>query len=999
MHHAMMRKCAMFLLAIFGFTAVSLAQTVTGTVTDKKGEPIPGVTVTVKGTKTATSTNNQGVYSLSNVASDAVLQFSGAGISRQEVPVSGRSSVNAELETSVSSLNEVVVVGYGTSRKKDLTGSVASVKSKDFIQGALATPDQLIQGKVAGVQITNNSGAPGGEVTVRIRGNNSVRAGNQPLVVVDGVPLDGRAARPGLDGPGGGLGDLPGGNPLQFLNAADIASIDVLKDASAAAIYGSRGANGVILVTTKRGQTGTPKVDLNVQVGVSNVMRRIKTLDGPTYLKALEKYGQNVAQNNYGGNVDAFDEITRTGIYQNYTAAISGGNENGRYRASFGYFDQQGIVRKSGLKKITANISGQMKFLESKKLGLDFSIIASQLNEQMAPVTNTSGFQGSLIGQALQWNPTRALRLPGGALNITGQQGEPVFPNSNYNPLAMSESYDDRVKSTNALLSISPYYKITKDLEYRILMSANYSTGIRRSQIARWMNLENLVGRGFGAYGNSELLTKQITHTLNYNKQLNSKLSLGATLGYEYMSFENKGMRIRALDFAGGSINYTDYLQYSSQGNRNISSFNDPLSEIQSYFGRFNFNVEDKYLVTLTMRADGSSKFGANNKYGYFPAIGAAWNLHNENFLRNSKNISSLKLRLGWGKTGNQEFPAGAAQDRYRSESEGAIRLVNAANPDLKWETSTTINAGLDFGLFDNKLTGSVEYFRRKTSDLLFELDVAAPGPAAKIWSNLDGEVINAGFEMALDFKAVSTKNFQLNLNVNAAFLSNKLQNYTGPILQTGEINGQGLTGARAQQFVNGYPLSTFFMGRFLGIDKNNGQQLYEGGDANANRFLMGSANPTKLIGFSASAVYKKLTFTANMNGAFGHYIYNNTLQAALAVGNIRNKRNIAQSVYDAEIQEDPSNAQPVSDRYLEKGNYMKLANATVSYNLGNIGKNFINVTLSLTGANLFVITKYSGFDPEVNTPKTVEGVPSFGIEYTPYPSARSFIFGLNCSF
>lgn len=984
----------MFLLAIFGFTAVSLAQTVTGTVTDKKGEPIPGVTVTVKGTKNATSTNNQGVYSLNNVASDAVLLFTGAGISRQEVQVGGRSSVNAELETSVSSLNEVVVVGYGTSRKKDLTGSVASVKAKDFLQGTVATPDQLIQGKVPGVQITNNSGAPGGEVTIRIRGNNSVRAGNQPLIVVDGVPLDGRSARPGLGGLSGGLNDLPGANPLQFINPADIASMDILKDASAAAIYGSRGANGVILITTKRGLSGAPKVEFNLQAGVSNVMKKLEVLDAATYRQALTKYAVGNA-NDFGGNADAFDAITRSGVFQNYTAAVSGGNENGRYRASFGYFDQQGIVRKTGLKKWTANISGQMKFLESKKLGLDFNIIASQTKEQVAPISNNSGFEGSLIGQALQWNPTKPLFNPDGTYNIKGVG----FTQGNYNPLAMSDAYDDNIKGTNVLASVSPYYKFSNELEYRMLASINYSTGIRRMQIANWMNLQDIDGRGFAFYGNNELITQQITHTLNYNKQLTSKLNLGATIGYEYMKFESQGLGIRARDFTSNSIPYTNYIQGSSVSSRAPGSFADPVAELQSMFGRVNLNLQDKYLLTLTVRRDGSSKFGVNNKYGIFPAVGAAWNLHNEDFLKGNSSINSLKLRVGWGKTGNQEFPAGASLERYVFTGPGTISVAQTANPDLKWETTTTINAGLDFTLFSNKLSGTIEYFRKNTSDLLFNFDAIPPAPPAKFWINADGNVINSGVEVALNYQIVSKKDLSVNFGVNAAFLSNRLENYTGPTIQTGEINGQGLTGARAQQFVNGQPLSTFYMGRFLGIDKTTGAALYEGGDANANRFYLGSANPKQLLGMTLNVNYKKFALTANMNGAFGHYIYNNTTQAALAVGNIKNNRNIALSVYNSPDQENPSNSQPVSDRYLEKGNYLRMANTTLSYNFGNLGKNFKNVTLSLTGTNLFVITKFSGFDPEVNTPKTVEGIPSFGIEYTPYPSARSYILGLTCSF
>jgi TonB-dependent starch-binding outer membrane protein SusC len=988
---------ALFSIALVFVLNVSYSQdrTITGKVMDSKdGSPVSGASVSVKGTRSGTSTKADGTFSINVGASATTLVISSVGFETQEISIEGKSNIDVSFVPSAgANLNEVVVVGYGTARKRDLTGSVASVKAKDFIQGALATPDQLIQGKVAGVQVTNNSGAPGGEVTVRIRGNNSIRSGNQPLYVVDGVPLDGRSARPGLGGLNGGLNDLPGANPLQFINSADIASIDILKDASAAAIYGSRGANGVILITTKRGQSGAPKVDLTVQAGFSNVAKKLEVLNAGTYRTALTKYGVSNA-NDWGGNVDAFDAITRTGFYQNHTVAISSGNENARYRASFGLFDQKGIVRKSGLKRLSASISGQLKFLESKKLGLDFNIIATRSDEDVAPISNNSGFEGSLIGQALQWNPTRNLVNADGSLNVTG----PNFPQNNYNPLALQTYYDDNVKTSTILGSISPYFKFTKELEYRILISANLSKGERRQQISKLMNLENIAGRGFASLGNAQLLTQQITHTLNYNKQINNNINLGATLGYEYMKFENEGSSIRAFDFSGANVPYTNYLQFSTVANRSVSSFADPVTELQSFFGRVNLNWQDRVLLTATLRADGSSKFGENNKYGYFPSFGAAWNLSNEAFLKDNSFVNNLKLRLGWGQTGNQEFPAGAAQERYRSEGQSSFRLVNVANPDLKWETTTTANIGLDFSLLKNKIIGTVEYFNKKTTDLLFQQDVIAPGPSSQYWVNLPGDVLNSGVEFALAYNLISKRDLQATIGGNVTFLTNKLKNYSLPPIETGEINGQGLTGARAQRFANDQPLSVFYLGRFLGIDKNNGQALYDG-DPNLNRFYFGSANPKTIMGITGNVTYKKLSFSFNMNGNFGHYIYNNTLQAALAVGNIRNNRNIAQSVFDAPIKEDPANAQPVSNRYLEKGNFLRLSNATLSYGLGNVGKVFKNLTLSVTGANLFIITKYSGFDPEVNTPKTVNGIPSFGIEYTPYPTARSVIFGLTTSF
>jgi len=986
------------LLARIGLPALLLLLThtvfaqkvITGKVTDgRDNSPIVGASIQPKDGKTGTSSGPDGSFQLTVDNDVTRLVISYVGFGTQEVDIAGKTSVDVALTASGGgNLNEVVVVGYGTARKKDLTGSVVSVKAKDFNQGIQVSADQLIQGKVAGVQILNNSGQPGGAVSVRIRGNSSIRTGNQPLYVVDGVQLDGRTSRPGVDARG--LGQTPDANPLNFINPADIASIDVLKDASATAIYGSRGANGVIIITTKRGQTGAPKLDFQAAAGFSNVLKKLEVLDANQYRDALKKY--NVTGADWGGNVDAFDAITRTGFFQNYNIGISAGTDNARFRGSFGYFDQDGTIAKSGLKRYSANLNGSFRFLESKRLGLDFNIITAQTVEQIAPVTTTAGFEGSLIGQALQWNPTRPLRNPDGSLNLKGAD----FPATNYNPLAMSEAYDDEAKTTSVLASITPSFKFTDELEYKMILSLNYSSGVRRVQTASYMTIPGIEGLGWAQYGNGELLTRQVTHTLNYAKQITKNVYLNATAGYEYVKFDNKGLGLFSQNFTSNSIPYTNYFQGSNATGREIFSFADPSSELQSYFARLNFNFKEKYLLTATFRADGSSKFGENNKYGYFPSLGAAWNISNEDFMKDAKFFNMLKFRIGWGVTGNQEFPAGSAQEQYAYVGPNAIRLVNVANPDLKWENTSTTNVGIDFSVANNRITGTFEYFNKRTKDLLFNFDAIPPAPASKYWINLDGEVVNSGVDLTVFGLLVNQKDFQVEIGANASFVKNELNGYEGPAVLTGAISGQGLTGATAQRLENGEPLNSFYIGKFLGFDKD-GKALYDG-DPNLNRFYVGDPNPKTLLGFSLTVNYKKLTFTSNLNGAFGHHIYNNTTQATLAIGNIKNNRNIAVSVYNPTAMEDAANAQPVSTRYLEKGDYLKLANATLSYNLGKIG-NFIRGSyIYVTGQNLFVITKYTGFDPEVNTPKPVDNVPSFGIEYTPYPSARSFTFGFNIS-
>ena len=996
---ALMRKTAMLLLVIFGCTSLAFSQTtVSGTVTDKKGEPQAGITVSVRGTKMATSTNAQGSYTLNNVPANAVLIFTGAGITKLQEGVNGRSSLNVEVETTVSNLNEVVVIGYGTARKKDLTGSVGSVSAKDFNKGTYTSADQLIQGKVAGVQMINNTGTPGGASTVKIRGNSTVTGSGQPLYIVDGVPLDGRSPRPGLGDIGTG-GSNPGSNPLNFLNPADIASIDVLKDASATAIYGSRAAYGVVLITTKRGQSGQPKIDFGTSIGFSKIAKKLKVLDAGQFRQALTYYGLSNS-NDKGASVDALDQILQTGLVQNYNVAVSGGTENAKFRISFGALDQKGIVKETGIKKYSANISANFKFLESKKFGLDINILPSQYLENIAPISNNAGSRGSLIGNALQWNPTEKLVLRNAANTADSfnvQRGGDLI-----NPVALNAAIDDRAKVTTILASISPYYKFNQSLEYRFLYSVNYGTGIRRTSIQPFINFNDVLDKGRAIIGSNELTTQQYTSTLNFNHKIATDLNLNAVVGYEYLKYSNKGFNLNGVGAPTGGgygnygLDFTNYIQYSNPSNRGIGSFADPSYEIQSYFARANFNYKDKYLVTGTFRADGSSKFGANNKYGYFPSFSAAWVVSKEDFFHVDF-INSLKIRGGWGITGNQEFPSGAAQRVYNFGGDGISYVIsNNANKDLKWQSDRQYNIGTDISILKNKVNITVDYFNKNTSDLLFpiveSLQPAAPGGSVT-WRNIQGNIINKGLEASINASIINKQDFSLSVGLNATFVKNIVSNLNGQIV-TGNLDGQGITGSKAEVIKNGLPINAFYVKRYSGLDKD-GFAIYPDGDLPS---FAGSPNPKTLLGFSTTAQYKKLTFTANMNGAFGQLLYNNTLNNVINVGSLSNGKNIALSVYKNPIKEAFANPVAASARFLEKGDYLKMANATLSYAIGNIGKSFKGINIYVTGQNLFVITKYSGFDPEVNVDKSNNGTPSVGIEYIPYPSARTVTFGLNFS-
>jgi TonB-dependent starch-binding outer membrane protein SusC len=1000
---AIMRKAAMLLLAVIGFTAFAKAQTVTGTVTDSKGDPVSGISVTVKGTTKGTSTNAQGVFTLSGVATGATLVFTGTGFTSQEARVAS-GAVNVSMATSTSNLNEVVVIGYGSVRKKDLTGSVVSVQAKNFNKGPINNPDQLLLGKVAGLQVINNSGQPGAATVIKIRGTNTLRSGNNPLYVIDGVPLDGRSPRPSAFV--SGVGNTPDINPLNFLNPADIVSMDILKDASASAIYGSRGANGVILVTTRKGSVGTAKVEFNATYGISGIMRKIDVLDAAGYRAAQKRYNNGAAGSDSGKNVDAFKEILQKNApTQNYSVAVSGGNDNGKYRASFLVSDQKGIIRKSGLKKYIGNFNGQYKFLD-QKLSFDFNVTAATLAEQIAPISNDAGSAGNLISLALIWNPTLELKRSNGLYNQANRSGQ-------VNPMALSDAYFDYSSLQQTLASFTAGYKILPNLEYKLLYGVNYGAGSRKTELQGWIGQTGGAadGQGVASVASAKLFSQTITHTLNYNKDVTKDLSLNALVGYEYWktAFEGNGTSTSgfSLNLNQATVN-PNYHYYDNMVNGNLSnlrtfSYKNPTVDLQSFFGRAVLNFKDKYLFTGTLRADGSSRFGTNNKYAYFPSAAFAWNINNEEFMKGITAVNSLKLRLGYGQTGNQDFnPSDAALFTGGYTGPGSFNNNQFGNPNLKWETVSSINGGIDFGLFKNRVYGFIDYFSKKTTDPILDFVISQPvAGSGTIYKNLDGKngtqeawITNKGAEISLGVTVIDKKDFTWDVVLNTTFIKNSFQSpdLAGVpfVKNTGALNGQGTSNAYAQVIAHNQPLNVYYLQIFDGFDAN-GIAKYKAGDVQ----FAGDPNPKGFFGFSSNIAYKAWGLGINMHGSFGNKIYNNTLMSVLNISNIVGGRNIYSGLVGNG--ENTANAISPSTRFLEKGDFLKMGNATLSYRVGNY-KALKNVNLFLTGTNLFVISNYTGFDPEVNVNKALNGVPSLGIDYIGYPTARAVTFGINFS-
>jgi TonB-linked SusC/RagA family outer membrane protein len=979
------------LLMVLSLSAFA-QKTVTGKVNDSKdGSALPGVSVTVKGTNTGTTTKTDGTFSL-NVSENAkTLVISSVGYASQEVNIENQTSIDVLLVASTSNLNEVVVVGYGTARRKDLTGSYTSISSKNFNQVPSATPDQLLQGKVAGLQIVVANGQPGAATIVKIRGNNSIRAGTNPLYVVDGVPLDGRSARPTFSGVSG-LGNLPDANPLTYLNPADIESVAVLKDASASAIYGSRGANGVILITTRAGASGPMRVDVGAAVSTDALLKQPDVLSADEYRTTLPKYN---AKSDSGASFKPFDKILQHKITQNYSLALSGGSENARYRASFLASSNPGIIRKSKLDKYIGNFNGTYRLLD-KKLTIAFGVTAASTKEQIAPVSNDPGSTGNLVSLAMQWNPTLLMKHSDGSYTVN--------KNGQVNPLALSDAYNDYASVVTLLSYITASYKITPDLEYKLLYGANESIGERYNELQGWITGTggNADGKGQATVGSSLLFSQTLSHTLTYSKQFSSFHFTGLA-GYEYgsTSYKTKYTSVYGFNYNLKSnnlipVHYYDNMQDGARANLTTSSSYDPSVELQSYFARVQLNYKDRFNFSGSFRADGSNKFGSNNQYGYFPALSASWTITSEGFMKNERLFNNLVLRVGWGETGNQSFPAGAAVDRYRYNSNGSLGVVNFANPDLKWETLESTNAGIDFAILNNKLTGSIDVFNKKTKDPLFPGTLPAPAPSGIIWENLPGSISNKGFEVALDALIIQKSSLTWRLGGNVTYVKNKFEYPpigASPLVLTGQLNGKGTSATWVQAIANDQPIDVFFLRQFHGFDKD-GFAITDGAASYA-----GDPNPLVTVGINSELDYKKFSLILNMHGAFNYKIYNNTLQSVTGLGFITNGSNISKQLLNTP--ENIANPVSASTRYMQNGDFMKLGNLTLRYNIGNVGKVLKNAAVYVSGYNVFVITSYKGFDPEVNVSKVdffSTGIPSIGIDYVGYPSVRTFTVGINFS-
>lgn len=992
-----------FTLLCVLFTQTAFSQTqITGKVTDDKGTPIVGASVAIKGTSVGTSTRPDGSFTITAPANGRTLVISSVGYTQQEIPIAGQSAFAVALIPSQSSLNEVVVIGYGTSRRADVTGSVATVKAKEFTS-VVTTPEQLITGKVAGVQISENSGAPGSTINVKIRGNNSITATSNPLYVVDGVPID--ATYPVAPDKMGILGGTPPQNALIFLDPSNIASITVLKDASASAIYGARGENGVVLIETNKGN-GKTQIDAGVKLTQSaGLMKSADLLDASGYRAALKEY--NIATDSLA-SVNPFKAIQRNKLSEIYNVAINGGNAEGKFRANFSATNQVGQILKSGLNRYIATFSGDHNFWD-RRIKVGFNISAANYTLQQAPIASQSGSVGNLISMAMQWNPTLNL--------IENGQFNQKNPSGQINPLALSRYWDNFAHVTQILASGTASLKITKNLTYSLLYGLNYAQSDLDEQMQGYISGTGTSydGQGGAEVGSAHIFSSTITHTLTWDQQINDNLKLTVLAGYEY--YGSSGLQANETWGYGFSYNhngaasynipYYNAMQDMKQANLSTNVDAPAQTQLQSYFGRAQVGLFDRYFLTATVRDDGSNKVGANNKYGVFPSFGARWDLLKENFMAKNTLFSELSLRVGWGQTGGTDALPNPGYQSSISYFSG-YGAQNGNNPNfthqngaatgLKWETLTSTDGGIDFGFFNGRLYGSIDAYSKKTTNPIFPGTLVVPGAGgagAFQWENLDGYVTNRGGEISLNGVIVQNTDWRWTVGVNLGYNRNKYHQPAlglSPLFLTGNIAGNGVSSTYVEAIANNQPIDAFYLRTWTGYDQNGISQV----KSNASSYV-GDPNPHYILGLNTEVSYKKWDLAINSHGAFGYDIYNNTLLTVTNLQELNNGKNVAKSVVGTgESMADPVSA---STRYLENGSFVKLGNATLTYTLPTIAGKVKNARVFVAANNLFEITKYHGFDAEVNAYASNGGnVPSLSVDYIGYPTFRTVTFGLNFS-
>ncbi|UOY08059.1 TonB-dependent receptor [Muricauda sp. SCSIO 64092] len=998
----------------------AFAQTVSGTVTDTDGTPLPGATVVVKGTANGTQTDFDGNYAIADIPLNSVLVFSYVGFLPMEETVGRRTTINVSLAEDAQLLDEVVVIGYGSVKKSDLTGAVSSVSADDLTPGANVSLEQTLQGRAAGVQISQKSGQPGSAMSVNIRGASSIDAGNEPLYVIDGVPSNNSAP---VAGTGAGfVGSQNPRNPLNTLNPADIESVQILKDASATAIYGARGSNGVVLITTKNGRAGKMKVNYDSYVAWQTVANRFEVLSPTDYRDVLnaiiDEGGGSEAQRVTAiqdNGTDWQDELLRNAIIHNHNIAVSGGSEKATYYASLNYFDQDGIVKNSGIERY--NIRVNIDVREDKKYAFGLNLNSSYVFDDFASNGVGLNENAGAVYAAINYDPTITVFDADGNL----QQSEFVGPQID-NPVALLNGEDATAKSFRTYGNIYGEYFLAPTLSVKARLGADVNN-TRRDVFIDETTIE-----GAGQGGIASILTGRTDYylvegTLNYNENFgddNINAVFGAT--YEYFgstTFNGNARGFALPDLRTDAIGSGDPLLNGLGSGRQEATFN-------SYLGRVNYSLNNKYLFTASIRADGSSRFGPENRWGYFPSGAIAWKVHEESFLQNGQTISELKLRASYGSIGNASIANYLFLGSFDtantvvldSERFTTILPTRIPNPDLKWEAANQLDIGIDFGLWNGRVSSTIDYYNRQTEDLLLSVPQPSNTGFTSRVENV-GSMENYGFEFTVNASILSTPDFSWDTNFNLTTITNNVLD----IGEAEEIIRGGLG------FVNnatitrpGDPLNSYYGFNVEGVwqlgeedeaavfGRVPGDLKYtdQNGDGEINgddRVVIGKPFPDYTWGWTNTIRYKGLTLSAFLEGVEGINTLNNNLVDTYFPINFR--RNKLAEPYlnrwtpNNTTNEFPSFVSPqggteVNSRTVEDASYIRLQSLQLSYEVPIQNLNIFNrLTVYVTGQNLFTITDYSGVDPVANA----SGSNNLRIDYNAYPFARTYLLGFNVEF
>ncbi|MFT4031934.1 MAG: TonB-dependent receptor [Siphonobacter sp.] len=994
----------------------SLGQLIKGTVISESA-PVPGISVRVKDTNRGTISSAQGTYEIQANA-QAILIFSGVGYETQEIAVSGRTTIDVQLKASSNSLNEVVVIGYGTQKKSDLTGSISSISEAQFKKVPVASLDNGLRGRAAGVQVTTGSNQPGGATSVRIRGSNSVNTGSEPLYVIDGFPVynDNSTASAGAT-----VG--PKLNALSLINPNDIVSIEVLKDASAAAIYGARGANGVVLITTKKGKEGPTKFDVNAYYGTQQVTKKIPLLNATEYAQLVNDANATTVYtpeqiSSFGTGTDWQDLIFRKAPVANYQLSASGGDVKTKYALSLNFFDQKGVIINSDFKRYSARFNFDKQATSKLSFGANLTVANTNANQAL---TNTGGGEGTqgVVVSALDFSPILSVRNASGAYTLESDRGIPIG-----NPVATALELTNKSVSNRVLGTLYANYSILKSLVFRTSVGIDILNTQEKYYAPRTILAGySLLGLGRVSSSNSAswLNENTLTYTQNFGKH-----AITALAGFTAQQYQ----RNLVTSSASGFVN--DLLKADNLGSGSV--INSPVTNkldwsLISYIGRINYSFNNRYLFTLTGRADGSSKFGDNNKYGFFPSGSAAWKLSEEDFIKNLNTFDELKLRLSYGKIGNQEISsyqslAGLSSQSYiiGDKVYKGFAPSNIPNKDLKWETTSQADVGFDISVLRGRLNATIDAYYKKTTDMLLYVNVPWSTGFASAIQNI-GSMENKGLELGISSLLID-RDFKWNLNFNIAANKNKVLDL-GPVSQilTGEINGYLkitdpiiIKPGEALNGFYGYVSDGIFqtadnIAQSAQPTAVPGDRRYKdiNGDGKldaSDRQYIGFAQPKFFGGMVHDFSYKGFELSATFNWVYGNKILNSTrADLDLPTG----QKNSSARVKGRWTTTNPSNTIPraslnraflFSDAQLEDGSYLRLGAITLGYNLPvswlrSVG--IANAKLYVTGQNVWTLTNYTGYDPETN--QTGQGNILRGVDSDAYPLAKSYLVGVHIGF